>query len=304
MGEREPQSERLARGELLCLYHPGTPGIFSGYGLVMADDESGHLTGLLMVDRPYPPDPAWLARIRALYGECDLRPMTFNGERGLVCQMFIEPGSIQHLRGFLPAYSQPYKDRLQPLLEEPPAPTLLLRWDEERQLWTSEMIVRNDLPPAIREVFERTGYGCLSAESERGIVHVCHASDEDIANFVDKPIEARWDLIEMPTAPLVRLELLVYDDSRDPFCFESFLNVAAPDQLAVLAELAGQEELYMAFYGDDLTYRYTAVVPHGEQQWQRLDEIISQAEAYWSQLPTEARDFDQAKALYMRIHSG
>ena len=106
----------------------------------------------------------------------------------------------------------------------------------------------------------------------------------------------------MPTAPLVRLELLVYDDPRDPFCFESFLNVAAPDQLAVLAELAGQEKLYMAFYGDDLTYRNTAVLPHGEQQWQRLDEIISRAETYWANLPEEARDFDRAKALYMQIH--
>ena len=83
---------------------------------------------------------------------------------------------------------------------------------------------------------------------------------------------------------------------------ESFLNVAAPDQLSVLAELAGQEELYLAFYGDDLTYCYTAVLPHGKQQWQRLDEIISRAEAYWTGLPPEARDFDRAKALYMQIH--
>ena len=37
MGEREPQSERLNRGELLCLYHPGTNDTFSGYGLIMAD---------------------------------------------------------------------------------------------------------------------------------------------------------------------------------------------------------------------------------------------------------------------------
>ena len=302
MGEREPQSERLNRGELLCLYHPGTKDTFSGYGLVITDDEPGHLTGLLMVDRPYPADPSWLERIYNLYGECDLVPMTARGERGLVCQMLVEPDSRQHLRRFDPALGQPLQEALRPLLEEPPAPALALRWDGERRVWLSEMVILDGLPPAIREVFERTGYGCLAAESSRGIVHVCHASDEDISNFIDKPAEARWDLIEMPTAPLVRLELLVYDDPRDPFCVESFLNVAAPDQMAVLAELAGQEELYMAFYGDDLTYHYTTVVPHGEQQWQRLDEIISRAEAYCQSLPPEARDFDRAKALYMRIH--
>lgn len=302
MGEREPQSERLNRGELLCLYHPGTNDVFSGYGLVMEDDEPGDLVGLLMIDRPFPADLAWLERIYDAYGECDLVPMTAHGERGLVCQMHIEPDSLRHLRRFSPAFGQPLQEALQPLLEEPPAPILALRWDEGCRVWLSEMVFRNDLPPAVREVFEHTGYGCLAVESSRGIVHVCHASDEDIDNFVDKPVEARWDLIEMPTAPLVRLELLVYDAPRDPFCFESFLNVAAPDQLAVLAELAGQGDLYLAFYGDDLSYRYTAVLPHGEQQWQRLDEIISRGESYWAGLPEAERDFDRAKALYMRIH--
>ena len=302
MGEREPQSERLNRGELLCLYHPGTTDTFSGYGLVMQDDWPGHLTGILMVDRPFSADPAWLERVYNAYGECDLVSMTAGGKRGLVCQMHIEPDSLQHLRRFSPGFGQPLQEALQPLLDETPAPTLALRWDEARRVWLSEMVFLRELPPAVREVFEHTGYGCLAVESSQGIVHVCHASDEDIDNFVDRPVEARWDLIEMPTAPLVRLELLVYDDLRDPFCFESFLNVVAPDHLAVLAELAGQEELYLAFYGDDLTYRYTAVLPHSEQQWQRLDEIIGQAEAYWANLPEEARDFDQAKALYMRIH--
>ena len=216
--------------------------------------------------------------------------------------MYVEPDSLPHLRRFSPAFGHPLQEALQPLLEAPPAPTLALRWDEEHRVWLSEMVFLNRLPGEIREVFERTGYGCLAAESSRGIVHVCHAADEDIANFVDKPVEARWDLIEMPTAPLVRLELLVYDDPRDPFCFESFLNVAVPDQLAVLAELAGQEDLYLAFYGDDLTYRYTTVLAHSESQWQRLDEIISRAELYWQSLPEEARDFDRAKALYMQIH--
>lgn len=303
MGEREPQGEYLNRGELLCLYHPGTTDVFSGYGLVMQDGWSGHLTGILMVDRPYPADPTWLDRIQQLYSECDLVPMTTRGERGLLCQMRIEPDSLQHLRRFSPVLGQPLQASLQPLLEDTPTPTLLLRWDDDRHLWLSEPLVLNGLPPEIREIFEHTGYGSLAAKSEQGIVHVCHAADEDIASFVDKPIEARWDLVEMPTAPLIRLELLVYDDWRDPFCFESFLNVGSPDHLAVLTELAGQEELYMAFYGDDLTYRYTSVLVHGEQQWQRLDDLIAQAELYWQRLPEEGRDFDQAKSLYLRIHS-
>lgn len=301
MGEREPQSERLNRGELLCLYHPNTPDMFSGYGLVMHDDWPGHLTGLLMVDRPFLADPTWLERIRSTYGECELRLMTFNGLRGLVCQMFVEPDSLQHLRHFMPPSSRRLEQVLQPLIEEPPAPTLLLRWDEDQHLWTSEMIVRPELPPAIREVFEHTGYGCLATETDSDVVHVCHASDADIAGFVGAPAYAQWQLIEMPTAPLVRLELLVYDDPTNPYRFESFLNVAEPDQLAILAQLAGQEALYMAFVGDDLNYRYTMVVSHSEQQWQHLDDIINRAELYWQGLPEEKRDFDLAKAAYMLL---
>lgn len=298
MGEREPQSERLHRGELLCLYHPDTTNTFSGYGLVMEEDWPGHLTGLLMVDRPAPADPSWLERIYQAYGECELVPMTTWGERGLVCQMYIEPDSFQHLRRFSPAFGQPLQESLQPLLDEPPVPTLSLRWDQERRVWLSQMVFTTTLPPDIREVFEHSGYGCLAAETTGGVVHVCHASDEDIAGFAGKPIQSRWELIKMPTAPLVRLEFLVFDRPFHPFRIEAFLNVGEPDQLQVLNQLADQAEFHLAFYGDGLKYHFTTSLPHSEQQWQQLDEIVGEAMNYWEQLPVENRDFDLAKAAY------
>ena len=301
MGEREPQSERLNRGELLCLYHPGTPDTFSGYGLVVESDWPGHLVGLLMVDRPYPVDPTWLAQLHEAYGEAQLVPMTDRGERGLVCHIFVEPESLLHLRRFSPAFGQPLQQALRPLLDEPPQPTLSLSWDERSHLWRSEMVYINHLPPEIRRVFEQTGYGCLAAQTTHGVVHVCHAADADIAGFAGARAHARWELVEMPTAPLVRLELLVHDDPTNPYRFESFLNVADPEQLAILAELAGQEELYMDFYGDDLTYRHTTVVAHSEQHWQHLDDIITRAELYWQGLPDERRDFDLAKSVYLLL---
>jgi hypothetical protein len=301
MGEREPRSERPGRGELLCLYHPGTIDTFSGYGLVMDEDHPEHLVGLLMVDRPHPADPAWLQHIFDLYQECNLAPMTARGERGLVCQMIIHPDSFPHLRRY-PAHSGlPIQEALEPLLDAPPAPALLLYWDDEQRLWFSTPSVTNELPEPVREVFEQSGYGCLALESTIGIVHVCHASDDDIAGFHERPVSTRWELIEMPTAPLVRLAIHIHDDPVEPFLFESFLHVGEPDQLQVLAELAAQPELILAFYGDDLRYRYAWTVPHSEQQWQQLDGIISRAEAYWTGLPPDGRDFNQAKELYMRV---
>jgi hypothetical protein len=196
--------------------------------------------------------------------------------------------------------SEAVQAALEPLLEQPPAPLLHLSWDEEARAWLSELGATNVLPQEIREVFEQTGYGCLAAESNIGVVHVCHAADADIEGFANKPVLSHWQLIQMPTAPLIRLELVVVDRPEDPYRFESFLNVAAEDQAQILSALTNQEQLYLAFYGDRLDYQFTKIVPHDEGQWQQLDELWQQALAYWQSLPAERRDFDQAKAEFMR----
>jgi hypothetical protein len=51
------------------------------------------LVGLLMIDRPCPADPEWSAEVEATFGECELIAMTPTGERGIACQMQIEPES-------------------------------------------------------------------------------------------------------------------------------------------------------------------------------------------------------------------
>jgi hypothetical protein len=78
------------------------------------------------------------------------------------------------------------------------------------------------------------------------------------------------------------------------------LNVTEEDQARVLAQLAGQDQLYLAFYGDDLSHRFTKIINHDRQQWQYLDELIAEALDYWRQIPPEQRDFDRAKAQFMQ----
>jgi hypothetical protein len=153
-----------------------------------------------------------------------------------------------------------------------------------------------ELPEEIRQVFEAFGYGCLAAETNIGVVHVCHAADSDIEGLANKPVPYQWQLAKMPTASLIRLELAILDRPSNPYRFESFLNVAEEDQARVLAQLAGQDRLYLAFYGDDFNHRFTKVVNHDRQQWQYLDELVMEAVEHWHQIPPEQRDFDQAKA--------
>ncbi|MCA9875415.1 MAG: hypothetical protein KC441_17210 [Anaerolineales bacterium] len=299
MGEREPVKEIIARGDLFFLSHPGAEEVFSGYGLTLTPGNKELLVGVLMVDRPQPAAPAWLQAVAARFGEYDLIPMTASGERGLICQMQIMPQSVDYLRPSADPKAAAIQTALQPLLENPPRPKLTLQWHELDRTWRSQLAQPNELPSAIRQTFEQTGYGCLATETNVGIVHVCHAPDVDIEGFRGQPVVYQWQLIAMPTAPLIRLEMAVLDDPLNPFRFESFLNSADPDQAKVLAGLSQQAQLQMAFYGDDLAYHFTKVVAHESQQQQQLAEVIQRAARYWTTLPPESHDFDQAKADFM-----
>jgi hypothetical protein len=86
----------------------------------------------------------------------------------------------------------------QPLLVNPPKPVFTLRWDEETRNWHSEFAAMAELPEEIRQVFEGFGYGCLAAETNAGIVHVCHAADSDIEGFANKPVHTNGSSSRCP----------------------------------------------------------------------------------------------------------
>lgn len=81
--------------ELFYLWHPQTESTFSAYGVKIAPDI---LQGILMVDRPQPVDPAWLAEIEQTFGSYQLHQMTSTGERGIACVMQIAPSSQKYVR--------------------------------------------------------------------------------------------------------------------------------------------------------------------------------------------------------------
>ena len=103
----------------------------------------------------------------------------------------------------------------------------------------------------------------------------------------------------MPTAPLIRLELVIVDNPAGPHKFESFLETARKDHARVLAQLANQDQLHLASCGDRLSYRFAKMVSHDEQQWQYLHEQVAEAIDRRIRIPPEQRDFGQAKAEFM-----
>jgi len=291
--------EIVNRGDLFFLDHPGTIGIFSGYGITLQYGRNDLLVGLLMVDRPHPVDPSWLRFVEETFGEYHLIPMTSSGDRGILCRMQIESESIPHLKRKSFEKSYTIREALQSLLDHPPKPIFRMKWNAERRVWISIIEQPNQLPEEIRSVLEMNGYGCLAVEADIGVVHVCYAPDADIPGFANKSVISQWQLIKMPTAPLIRFEMIILDNPSNPYRFESFLNVGEKDQANILAQLAGQEKLYMTFYGDDLEYDFTKIIPHDTQQWQQLDEMTLEAQKYWESIPAEKRDYDQAKTKYL-----
>ena len=117
MREREPRKETIGRGELFFLSHPGSDHIFSGYGLTTQTDSREFLVGLLMIDRPGPVDPGWLMDVEDTFGDYQLIAMTATGERGIACQVQIEPDSAQHLRRFPGGKAASIVTALEPLLK-------------------------------------------------------------------------------------------------------------------------------------------------------------------------------------------
>ena len=282
------------------------PDLFSGYGLTNQAGRADRLIGLVMVDRPHPVNPAWLAEIEARYGDYQLVPMTQTGERGILAQMRIDPESVPVLERFsggpLGAIAQDFTRVLKPFLEAPPAPILKLRWDEAQKLWTSEFWV--GLPPALQEVFAEMGYGVIAVErDDHSVGFVTHAADADIKRFRHAPVLWQWELIPMPSAPLIRYRAEILDNPADPYRLEHFLNVADSEQARCLARLVNQPELTFDFFGDEYEYAFSKRIDHPQAQRERLQAIVRRAIEEYGSIPAAKRDFDRAKALFQRYFS-
>jgi hypothetical protein len=293
--------EQIGRGQLYFLSHAGSE-LFSGYGLTTQEGRKDRLIGLVMVDRPDPVDPQWLAEITRLYSDYQLLPMTKAGERGLLAQLRIAPKSVPLLERFAHPITRDFTRMLKPLLDSPPAPILKLSWDEEQKLWASQFW--HELPPALQEVFEKTGDGCLAVEREdMTAAFVTHASETDIEQFRDAQVLYQWELIQMPSAPLIRYRAAILDDPFAPYLLEHFLNVSDPDQAHCLSRLVNQTELSFDFYGAEFEYSYSKKVAHPEVMRQRLEQIVRRAIDVYGEIPPEERDFNQAKAEFQRHFS-
>lgn len=123
---------------LYGLWHPGTTGTLSGYGLAVEPGQKDRLVGLLLVDRSNPVDESWLAAVEECFGGYELAPMTESGELGIACQMWVEPDSLPFVQEMDGELATEFVTALTPLLDRPPQVSLRVRWNHAKRLWTSQ----------------------------------------------------------------------------------------------------------------------------------------------------------------------
>ena len=124
------------------------------------------------------------------------------------------------------------------------------------------------------------------------------AATEDVESFRGPvPIQTQWGLARYSSGSVLRLHLVIFDQPQQPYRFETFINVGAPEQLVCVRQLLTQETLQIHFFDSQTEHVLTKKVSNSDQQRQQLQWLIDLAMHDWEILG-EAWDFDQAKALF------
>ena len=124
------------------------------------------------------------------------------------------------------------------------------------------------------------------------------ATDEDVASFRGKvPIQTRWELGRFASGSVLRLVLTIFDQPDRPYTFETFINVASPEQRACVEQLLKQDKLHLHFFDSRADYALTKVIGHPRHWYEHLKPLIVQAVQDRETIGL-AWDFEGAKALF------
>jgi hypothetical protein len=156
------------------------------------------------------------------------------------------------------------------------------------------------LPPDLAAFLAQQGpYACLTQATDQGTAYVLKPPAAEIVRARGPvPTNVRHQLFGQHNAPVIRTVLTLYDDPGNPLKFESFINVADPDQRADFASLAEQEQLLVLFYDETLQHRLSKRIPSGLDTG--IPEMLARADRLRAAIPTWRFDFDRAKADVLR----
>lgn len=156
------------------------------------------------------------------------------------------------------------------------------------------------LPPELTAFLKDQGpYACLTQATDQGTAYLLKAPASEIARARGTvPMFVRHQLFGLPSAPVIRTVLTLYDVPQHPLRFESFINVAADDQRADFAALANQDQLLLLFYDEQFRHRLSKLIPAGLDR--SIPEMLDRAERLRKAIPPWRYDFDTAKEAVLR----
>jgi hypothetical protein len=156
----------------------------------------------------------------------------------------------------------------------------------------------NQLPPELAAFLRTQDYACLTHATDQGTVLVLKAPRSEIDSVRGTvPIQLRHELHRHPAAPVIRMVVTVYDQPARPLAFDTFINVADPEQRDDFAALSNQQELHLLFYDEQLRHQLSKSVALRDQV--KLRGMLVIAQDLRHAIADEAYDFDRAKAAVM-----
>jgi hypothetical protein len=147
----------------------------------------------------------------------------------------------------------------------------------------------NALPPELATFLKDQPYACLTHATDHGTALIIKAPRSEIESTRGPvPIQLRHEL---------HMVVTIYDQPARPLAFDTFINVADPQQRDDFAALSSQQELPLLFYDEHLRHRLSKRVALRDQV--KLRGMLVIAQDLRHAIPEDAYDFDRAKAMVM-----
>jgi hypothetical protein len=157
----------------------------------------------------------------------------------------------------------------------------------------------NQLPPELAAFLQRQHYACLLHPTDQGAVYVVKAPGADIESLRGRvPVQVHHELYEHPASPVIRTLFRWYDRPASPLAMESYTNVGDPQQRTDYLDLSRRDQLRFLFYDEQLAYRLSKLVHHPDRRL--IPQIVAIADRLLLAIPSDRRDFDQAKAAVIQ----
>lgn len=112
------------------------------------------------------------------------------------------------------------------------------------------------------------------------------------------PIGYRPELGMYPSGAAIRLAIDFYDQPGNPLSLDTFLNVAAADDLRLLRVLAAQPVIVIHLFDEAIEYVISKQITHRETSRSELGTLIEQARQHNTTIAV--MDWPTAKAAMMK----